>query len=143
MPRRRSLRGIVEVDFNLVFPDDDLLGNGLDDAPLLFVREPGPTLVEVLCSQEYLFFRKLADLHNVKLGLSGRNLVIKLAESVGPRTILCAESVFVDHPGLIKIVKFFDFGIQFFAFGFENSEKLGLGMDLAIGSLQVQTDLFW
>lgn len=56
------------------------------------------------------------------------NLVVKLAESVGPRMILCAESVFVDHSRLIKIVKFFDFGIEFFAFGFEHFQKLSLGI---------------
>src|ERR1700732_597897 len=92
MPRGRSPRGIVEVDFNLVFTDDDLLGNGVDDASLPFVREARPTLVEALCPQEDLFFGKLADLHDVELGLNRRNLVVDLPESVGPRMILCAES---------------------------------------------------
>lgn len=111
MPRRRSLRGIVEVDFNLIFTDDDLLGNGLDDASLLFVREAGPALIKVFSPEEDFFFGKLADLHDVEFGLNGRNLVVKLAESVGPRTILCTESVFVDHSRLIKIVKFLDLAV--------------------------------
>jgi hypothetical protein len=38
MPRWRSRRGIVEVDINLVLADDDLLGDGFDDAAFLFVR---------------------------------------------------------------------------------------------------------
>src|SRR6202162_2159345 len=130
MPRGRSPRGVVEVDFNLVFTDDDLLCDGLDDAPLFFVREARPTLVEALCAEEDLFSGKLADLHDVEFGLNRRNLVVELPESIGPRMILCAESVFVDHSRLIKIVKFFDFGIEFFAFGFENFQKFGLRMNL-------------
>jgi hypothetical protein len=56
MPRRRSRRGIVEVDINLVLTHDDLLGNSFDDASFFFVRELGPTLVEVPCSQDDFFF---------------------------------------------------------------------------------------
>src|ERR1700680_2621385 len=143
MPRGRSPRGIVEVDSNLVFSDDDLLGDGLDDASLFFFGEAGPAVVEALCPEEDLFFGKLADLHDVELGLNGRNLVVEPAESVGPRLIFCAKSVFVDHFRLIKIVKFLDCGIEFFAFGFEDFEKLSFGMNETVASFQMQTDFIW
>jgi hypothetical protein len=143
MPRRRSLRGIVEVDFNLIITNDDFLGDGLDNAALLVGREPGPALIEVLGPQKDFFFGKLTDLQSVELGLSRWNFFVELAESIGPRKIFCAESVFVDHFRLIKIVKFFDFAVEFFAFGFEDFQKLGLGINLAIGSFQMQTDFIW
>jgi hypothetical protein len=111
MPRRRSRRGVVEVDINLVLTDDDLLGNGFDDAALFFVWQLGPPLVEVSRSQDDFLFGKLADLHHIKLGLGGWDLFIKLAESVGPGVVLRAESVLVDHPGLVEVVEFVDFSI--------------------------------
>ena len=117
---------IVEVDINLVLANDGLLGNGVDDVALLFVWEPRPAVIDVLCSQEDFFFGKLADLHHVKLGLSVRDLVIKLAESVGPRVVLYTESVFVYHPGLVEIVEFLDLSVELLAFGFEDFEKFGL-----------------
>ena len=136
MPRRRSRRGIVEVDINLVLADDDLFGDGFDDPALLFVRELGPALVEVSCSEDDFFFGKLADLHHVKLGLSGRDLIIKLAESVGPGVVLRTESVLVDHPGLVEVVEFVDLSVELLALGFEDLEKFGLRMDRGVRPFQ-------
>ena len=143
MPRRRSRRGIVEVDLNLVLADDDLLGDGFDDPTLLFLRELGPALVEVFRSQDDFFFGKVADLHHVKLGLSGRDFIVKLAESVGPRVVLRAESVFVDHPGLIKLVEFIDLTAQFLALRFKDFEQIGFRTNCDVRPLQVRTDLVW
>ena len=97
MPRGSNRRGVVEVDLNLVLADDDLFSNCFDDPALFLVREFGPAFVEVSCSQDDFFFGKPADLHHVKLGLSGRDFFIKLAEAVGPGMVLRAESVLVDH----------------------------------------------
>lgn len=60
MPRRRSLRGIVEVDVHLVVSDDDLLDQGFCHAPTLLGREGAPALGEVLGSEVDFFFGELA-----------------------------------------------------------------------------------
>ena len=108
---------------------------------LFFVRKLGPPLVEVFRSQDDFFFGKLADLHHVKLGLSGRDLVVKLAESVGPRVVLRTESVLVDHPGLVEVVEFVDLSAKLLALGFEDFEKFGLRMNRDVRPFQVRADL--
>jgi len=72
MPTWRSRRGVVEVDVNFVLSDDDLLGDGFDDVPLLIRREPGPALVEVPRARDDFFFGQVPDLHHIKLGLGSR-----------------------------------------------------------------------
>ena len=114
--------GVVEVDLNLVLSDDDLFGDGFDDAALFFVRKLGPTLVEVSRPKDDFLLGKLTDLHHVKVGLRCRDFIVKLAESVGPGVVLRTESVLVDHPGLVEVVEFVDLSIELLALRFENLE---------------------
>ncbi len=141
MPRRRSRRGIVEIDLNLVLADDDFFGNGFDDMALFFVRELGPPLIEVFRSEDDFFFGKMADLHHIELGLSSRDFFIKLAEAVGPGVILRAESVLVDHSGLVEIMEPVDLPVELLALGFEDPQKFGLCVNCGVRPFQVRADL--
>jgi len=141
MTRRRSRRGIVEVDLNLVLANDDLLGDSFDDPTLFFIRKLGPPLIEVSRSEDDFFFGKLADLHHIKLGLSGRDFIVKLTESVSPGVVLHAKPVLVDHPRLVEVMEFINLTGKLLALGFEDFEKFGLCMDRDVRPLQVRADL--
>jgi hypothetical protein len=91
--------------------------------------------VEVAGLFERRLLREVRNPHDIDLGLDRGDLVIELRATLGERFVLLAESGFIDHPGLVKVVELVSLLGELLGIPLEDSQELDLLFHGLVGLL--------